>query len=115
MRKNKKNIRGFTLPEIIMTITIGTIIIPPIIIMLLVALRAPVVISGAIKGNSLASDLMEEILSKRWDEASTGTGPIADGIKTLPVDLGLEAGETRIILMTLIIILKHRLKMHRES
>lgn len=91
----KKKNRGFTLFEIIMTIMVGSIIIPPIILMIVVSLQAPIVMSGIIKGNSLASDLMEEILSKSFDENSTNTGPIGDAGKTLPENLGPEAGETR--------------------
>ena len=87
---------GFTLTEIIMTIVVGTIIIPPFIFMILAALQGPTVMSAAIKGNSLASDLMEEVLSKQWDENSSGTGPVLDGNKTQPADLGPEIGETRI-------------------
>jgi len=95
MRSAKKRQSGFTLLEIIMTMLVGAIIIPPIILMIVTALRAPTVMSGTIKGNSLASDMMEEILSKSWDENSTDTGPIADGIKTLPANLGPDGGETR--------------------
>ena len=91
----KKNNKGFTLVEIIMTIMVGYIIIPPIILMIVVSLQAPAILSGTIKGNSLASDLMEEILSKSFDENSSNTGPIGDASKTLPEDLGPEAGESR--------------------
>jgi hypothetical protein len=54
------------------------------------------VVAGTIKGNSLASDLMEEVLSKSWDENSTAVGPIADGLKTPPASLGPESGEARL-------------------
>ena len=93
-RYNKKN-KGFTLFEIIMTIMVGSVIIPPIILMIVTALKGPIIMSGIIKGNSLASDLMEEILSKSFDENSNNTGPIADGLKTLPANHGPEASETR--------------------
>jgi hypothetical protein len=78
-----------------MTIMVGAIIIPPIVLMIITALRAPVVVAGTIKGNALASDLMEEVLSKSWDENATAVGPISDGLKTLPASLGPESGETR--------------------
>ncbi len=91
----RKKQKGFTLFEIIMTILVGSIIIPPIILMILTALKSPAVMSNAIKGNSLGSDLMEEILSKKWDENSTGSGPINDSSKTPPDELGPESGETR--------------------
>lgn len=90
-----KKEKGFTLFEIIMTILVGSIIIPPIILMIVTALRSPVVMTNTIQGNSLASDMMEEILSKRWDENSTGEGPISDDDKTPPDQLGPESGETR--------------------
>ena len=95
MMLTKKRQRGFTLFEIIMTMLVGAIIIPPIILIIVTALKAPTVMSGTIKGNSLASDLMEEILSKSWDEQSTNVSPLPDGSKTPPLDLGPEAGETR--------------------
>lgn len=93
--KSFRGQNGFTLAEIIMTIVVGSIIIPPIILLMLTALQAPAVMMGTIKCNSLASDLLEEIVSQKWDRNSTGSGPIADALKTAPGSLGPESGEAR--------------------
>ena len=77
--------RGVTLIDLIITIIILAIAVPPMVGVFITSTRNSTFGVTMARANHLASNLFEEIRSKRWDE-NTGAASAT---------LGLDTGETR--------------------
>jgi MSHA pilin protein MshD len=77
--------RGVTLIDLIITIIIVAIALPPMVGIFITSTRNSTFGVSMARANHLASNLLEEIRSKRWDE-NTGAASAT---------LGSESGETR--------------------
>ncbi|MDP3979822.1 MAG: hypothetical protein Q8Q33_00250 [Chlamydiota bacterium] len=86
--------KGLTLIEVVVMITVLALALPGLAFFFFNWKSSLSEMRLRSLGSRLAYDLMEEIASKKWDENST-TGPLADGSKTLPANLGPESGESR--------------------
>ena len=77
--------RGVTLIDLIITIIILAIAVPPMVGVFITSTRNSTFGVSMARANHLASNLLEEIRSKRWDE-NTGAASVT---------LGPDTGETR--------------------
>ncbi len=82
-----KNSKGFTLVEILISVVILAMVIVPFIGVFTSGIKAGGAAQKIVIGNNLAQDLMEEILSRQFDEDPSDLTP--------PDQLGPELNEDR--------------------
>ncbi|MFV2081678.1 MAG: prepilin-type N-terminal cleavage/methylation domain-containing protein [bacterium] len=81
--------RGFTLLEVLLSLAIFAVALPILSSLFSGGMKQPVIAREQAQAVFLAQELMEEILTRKWDENATPPGPTNN-----PGVIGIDTGET---------------------